>query len=272
MLSKRVKAALIFVPLVLFLFYFGGWAFNLFVAIVLLLAGYEFIRLFQRIGYRPSFLVTAFGILLFVIQRWFFSEGQTGMFLTLLIFWIIISALINFERGQVETGINLTINLMIALYLGWVGSFLIILRLMPNGLGWILTALPAAWLADCGAYFTGRWLGNRKMTPRLSPNKTWQGLRGGIVAGTMSGLLLVYLWRSVGFLPMEIQLWQGLVIGFVLSVLTPAGDLFISLFKRTAGVKDTGDLIPGHGGILDRIDTWIWAGMLGYYLALIFNA
>ena len=135
----------------------------------------------------------------------------------------------------------------------------------------MLTALPATWLADCGAYFIGRWLGQRKMAPRLSPGKTWAGFGGGVLWGTVSGLLLVLLWRSVGWLPSETPLWQGAVMGLVLSVFTPVGDLLISLFKRTAEVKDTGAIIPGHGGILDRIDSWIWAAMLGYYLAVIFT-
>jgi phosphatidate cytidylyltransferase len=74
----------------------------------------------------------------------------------------------------------------------------------------------------------------------------------------------------VGFLPNETPLWQGAVIGLVLAILTPLGDLLVSLLKRTASVKDTGNLLPGHGGILDRIDTWIWAALLGYYLVQLF--
>lgn len=271
MLSQRVKAALIFVPLVLILIYIGGWLFNLFVTVLLLFATYEFTRLFHRMGYTPSFLFSSLGILLIIIQRWFFEYKHLSFFLTLFLFVSIISALIEYERGKQEAAISQTINLTIAFYLGWVGSHFILIRELPEGLGWLLTALPATWLADAGAYTIGRWLGKSKMTPRLSPGKTWAGLLGGTIAGTLSGLLLVLLWRAVGFLAIDTPLWQGLVMGFVLSVLTPAGDLFISLFKRTANVKDTGNLIPGHGGILDRIDTWIWAGMLGYYMVLLFN-
>ena len=271
MLSQRVKAALIFVPLVLILIYFGGWLFNLSIALLLLLAAFEFVRLFQRIGYQPSFSFSTIGILLFVVQRWFFTDRHLGIFLTLFLFLTIIYALIDYERGKQDPAINFAINLAVAFYLGWVGSHFILIRALPAGLGWLLTALPATWLADAGAYTIGRKFGKSKMTPHLSPNKTWAGLLGGTLAGTLSGLLLVLLWRSVGFLPPDTPIWQGLVMGFVLSILTPAGDLFISLFKRTAGVKDTGNLIPGHGGILDRIDTWIWAGLLGYYLVLLLN-
>ena len=271
MLSQRVKAALIFVPLVLILIYIGGWAFNLFVTVLLLFASYEFVRLFQRMGYQPSLFITALGILMIVIQRWFFDHSLLDFFLTLFLFVTILGALVEYERGRQEAAVNQGINLTIAFYLGWVGSHFILIRALPNGLGWLLTALLATWLADSGAYFIGRWLGNRKMTPRLSPGKTWAGLLGGTIAGTLSGLLLLLLWRAIRFLPGETPLWQGLVMGFVVSIIAPVGDLFISLFKRTASVKDTGNLIPGHGGILDRIDTWIWAGMLGYYLVLVFK-
>jgi len=270
MLSQRVKAALIFVPLVLILIYIGGWVFNLFITGLLLLAAYEFVRLFNQMGYRPSFLVASIGILLIIIQRWFFEVQHLSILLSFFLFFVIVAALFEYERGKVDAAFNLAINLMISLYLGWVGSHFILIRALPEGLGWLLTALPAAWLADAGAYFIGREIGEKKMTPRLSPNKTWAGLRGGTITGTLSGLLLVLLWRSVGLLSPNTPIWQGLVMGFVVSILSPAGDLFISLFKRTAGVKDTGNIIPGHGGILDRIDTWIWAGMLGYYLIIIF--
>ena len=271
MLSQRVKAALVFVPLVLILIYIGGWPFNLFITGLLLLAAYEFIRLFNQMGYHPSFLVAAFGILLIIIQRWFFTVQHLGIFLTFFLFFVVAAALLEYERGKTDAAINISINLMISFYLGWVGSHFILIRALPEGLGWLLTALPAAWLADSGAYFIGREIGEKKMTPRLSPNKTWAGLRGGTLAGTLSGMLLVLLWRSVGFLSPGTPIWQGLVMGFIVSILSPAGDLFISLFKRTAGVKDTGNIIPGHGGILDRIDTWIWAAMLGYYLVLMFK-
>ncbi len=271
MLSQRVKAALIFVPLVLILIYLGGWPFNLFVLLVLGLAAFEYARLFSQMDYHPSFLVILVGLILFVLQRWIFHGQYLGVLLTLIILLSAIAVLIEHERGGRDSAIHFSLILAGILYLGWVGSALIPLRAMPYGRGWMLTALPSVWLADSGAYSIGRRFGKSKMTPRTSPGKTWAGYVGALVTGTISGLLLVWLWRSVDFLPPQTPLWQGAAMGFVLSALTPIGDLLISLFKRSAGVKDTGNLIPGHGGALDRIDTWIWAALLGYYLVLAFQ-
>lgn len=270
MLSQRVKAALVFVPLVLILIYVGGWAFNVFILALLLVGAYEYARLFEKAGFRPSQGVLLVGVALFIVQHWLFNEAYLGLLLTLLILLAAVEALAAYERGGEHTAISFAINLTGILYLGWVGGSFVSLRALEDGRGWLLTALPAVWLADCGAYFIGRWLGVRKMSPRLSPGKTWAGFIGGVISGTVFGVLLILLWRTVGFLPGTTPLYQGAVMGGVLSVLTPVGDLLISLFKRTAGVKDTGSLIPGHGGILDRIDSWIWAALLGYYLVQLF--
>jgi len=270
MLSQRVKAAAVFIPLVLLMFYFGGWAFNSFITLVLLLAALEFSRVFGKLGYRPFTPLLLAGVLLFLLQRWFFGGEGLGILLSGLITLAALTALVQYESGVKEAAAGFAVNLAGMLYLGWVGAFFISLRAMPDGLGWTLTALPATWLADSGAYFIGRWLGKKKMTPKLSPNKTWAGLAGAVLAGTLSGTLLVLLWRAVGWLPSQTPLWQGALMGAVLALLTPIGDLLISLFKRSASLKDTGSLIPGHGGVLDRIDTWIWGALLGYYIIQLF--
>ena len=266
MLTKRVKAALIFVPLVLCLIYLGGWVFNLFVLVILLFAAYEYKRLFDQMGYTPSLILLCFGSGLLVIQRWAAAGQYTDLLFAAIILGVVLQAIIQFEIGQKDASINVTINVAGIFYIGWIGAYFISTRSLPHGRGWMLTALPAAWLADMGAYFIGRRFGKHKMAPRVSPGKSWEGYAGAVSFGTLSGWLLILLWRSVGLLPDQTPLWHGLVLGAVIAVLTPIGDLFISLLKRTAGVKDTGSLIPGHGGILDRIDTWIWAAVIGYYL------
>jgi phosphatidate cytidylyltransferase len=271
MLSQRIKAALIFVPLVLILMYLGGWVFNLFFTIILLAAGYEYAKLFRIKGFKLFLPLILAGILLILIQRWFFTHQYIEYLVSILIFLTVLIALIQYESGDVNAALNFALHLSGIFYIGWIGAFMIVLRAIPDGRGWMLTALPATWLADSGAYFIGRWLGKSKLAPRLSPKKTWAGFIGGVLAGTISGALLILLWRSVDFLPQSTPLWQGAVMGLILAILTPMGDLIISLFKRTAGVKDSSNIIPGHGGILDRIDSWIWAAMIGFYVVTVFR-
>ena len=112
----------------------------------------------------------------------------------------------------------------------------------------LLFLLAAVWATDIGAYFAGRQIGGPKLAPRLSPSKTWAGMLGGMLAASSVGAVLAF------FYTFPVSPWQGLVIGAVLAVVGQIGDLFESWLKRQAGVKDSGVLIPGHGGILDRVD------------------
>lgn len=123
----------------------------------------------------------------------------------------------------------------------------------PAGHRWLLTALAIVWAADSGAYFAGRKLGGRffarKLAPRISPNKTLEGLGGGVVAGIVVGMVFALI---AGAAPS--QLPAVALVAFAAVLFSVIGDLFESLLKRHAGVKDSGNLIPGHGGILDRVD------------------
>ncbi|MCB2213845.1 phosphatidate cytidylyltransferase [bacterium] len=269
--SQRVKAALIFVPLVLIMIVIGGWVYNLFFIAVLLVAALEYARLFRKLQTNPALPVMLGGVVLIALGRWWLPAWFTGLVISVVIFAAAVAAFVQYERGDDSAAFSFAVTLSGVIYIGWVGSYLIDLRALPAGRGWMLTALPAVWLADSGAYYIGSWLGKAKMAPRLSPNKSWAGLIGGVATASLGGALLVLLWRFVGWLPAGAALWHGAVIGLAVGVLSPVGDLLVSLFKRTAQVKDTGNLIPGHGGILDRIDTWIWAALLGYYLVVLFG-
>ena len=143
---------------------------------------------------------------------------------------------------------------------------MISLRGLPEGLAWFLIVLPSLWIADSAAYFVGRAIGRHRMAPRLSPKKSWEGYLGGIVFGALGGALIAWMMQS--FIPIDFTGTglQALVIAGLVSILAPIGDLGISMIKRELEVKDTGRLLPGHGGVLDRIDSWIWAGALGFYL------
>ncbi len=270
MLSTRVKAALIFVPLLIFLAYLGGWVYNLFIIAILMIAAFEFGRLFTTMGYSPSLAMIIGGVLILTLQRWLPLQGFDGVLTTVVFLLTALVGIFQYEKGSQDAAFHFAIHLAGIFYIGWVGGFLISIRALPDGRGWLLTVLPIIWLADAGAYFIGRWLGKHKLAPKVSPGKTWEGIIGGILTGTLSGFLLIMLWRAVGFLPDQTPLWQGLVLGAAIATLAPIGDLLVSLLKRTAGVKDTGRLLAGHGGILDRIDSWIWAALIGCLLIPLF--
>ncbi|MDR9501982.1 MAG: phosphatidate cytidylyltransferase [Desulfurivibrionaceae bacterium] len=146
------------------------------------------------------------------------------------------------------------------LYCGFLVGHIILLMGLPDGGSWliVLTAITAA--SDSGAYFVGRWLGKTKLCPHISPGKTVAGFNGGIICGTLGGVLLAAL-----LLP-EISLVKIALYGALLSVLGVAGDLTESIIKRATGTKDSGKLLPGHGGFLDRSDSLLFCAPTFYYI------
>jgi phosphatidate cytidylyltransferase len=140
-----------------------------------------------------------------------------------------------------------------------------------EGLWWTALALSSTWLADTGAYFAGRAWGRQKLSPLASPSKTWAGFVGGVVLGTLGGAGLAILLRLVaGALGQYtvMTIWDGLALGVLVSLLSPLGDLGESMIKRYVGAKDSGRLIPGHGGMFDRIDSLLWAAVIAFYYAV----
>jgi len=140
-----------------------------------------------------------------------------------------------------------------ALYAGLLPALLLALKRLeqPTGVLWLFLLFMLVWLGDAGAYFAGRSLGRRPMAPRISPKKTWEGLLGGAAATLIAGLICGISTDSLSW-------FDGLVLGLLAALLGPLGDLVESALKRAAGVKDSGALLPGHGGILDRVDAVIF--------------
>lgn len=139
------------------------------------------------------------------------------------------------------------------------------LRMQPEGLYMVLFVLFAVWSTDIGAYFTGRKIGGAKLWAAISPKKTWAGLAGGMV----SAALVAGIMSS--FTPYPATLPEAVIIGMAIAIVGQAGDFFESWLKRRAGVKDSGKLIPGHGGILDRVDGLIFTLPLFALLAYLFG-
>jgi phosphatidate cytidylyltransferase len=264
---RRALTALILLAVLLPAVYFGGIPYFLLVTLFVGIAAWEYAGMFRRRGFRPAQGIAIPAVLLLLITRMYWPQASSVV-LTIAILAAMAFHLWAYERGRDDAAIDLLITLGGITYLGWIAAYLLDLRLLPNGMGWLLLVLATVWIADSVAYFVGvRW-GRHKMAVRLSPRKTWEGYAAGALAGTAIAGILGSLMNRYGYL--ELNALAGAAFGLVLSGLTTLGDLGESLFKRYAGIKDSGTFLPGHGGAFDRIDSLIWAGVLGYYFIRLF--
>ncbi len=159
-------------------------------------------------------------------------------------------------------------------YIGLATGLMIWLRNVPGGLYHVLTLLLIVWASDISAYFSGKAIGGPKLAPMISPKKTWAGFFGSSLgSGIVAALLACFCVQETFHVSTIGNLsWQSYALmGFVLAMIGQAGDLFISMFKRHYGVKDTGTLIPGHGGILDRIDALLLVAIAFGTLAMYYT-
>lgn len=266
MLRERVAVGLFLFPFAAWMIADGRWLYGGVITLVLAFASYEYGNLFKRGGRRPAIPVLVGGVGLLSLSRSLFGFEYSPILLAVLCMVGMTWHLVDYERGASQSGTDMALTLAGVLYIGWMGSYLISLRSLPNGLWWLLTALPTIWIADSAAYFVGMRFGRSKMAPRLSPNKTWEGYVAGVVTGAISGALLVMLWSVGSDSEPRLLAWHGFLLGAVIGAIAPLGDLGVSMIKREFKVKDTGNLLPGHGGAFDRLDSWLWAVVLGFYL------
>jgi phosphatidate cytidylyltransferase len=264
MLARRLLVAVVLIPIGFLVITLGGTLYNACIVAIIGVSAWEYTRLFNSSGYQPAGVLLIGGATLFVLGRAWNGFDSSAPILVLLLMASMAYHLIAFERGRQLAGADFGVTLSGALYVGWLGAYLVSLRNLPQGEWWVLLALPSVWLVDTGAYFVGTRLGRHRLSPRLSPNKTWEGVAGGAMSSIIGTALLAAAYQSWVGLP--VSPIHGALLGAVLALLTPLGDLGESMIKRQAGVKDSGNLLPGHGGVFDRIDSWLWAAALSYYL------
>ncbi len=249
---------------------FGGVLFFIVISFFVVVASWEYVEMFRAVQVRPNAIVTVGGTFAILAVRDFYPQWAE---LTLSIIVLIALAvhLVEYERGNNRAALDFAVTVGGFVYLGWLGAYLLDLRNLDNGGWWFMLVLPSTWMADTGAYSIGSKYGKHKLAPRLSPKKSWEGYFAGIFTGTLFGGFFAWAYNVHTFMgPLTISIWQGMLLGFVLSVLPTLGDLGESLFKRQGGMKDSGTLIPGHGGAFDRIDSWLWAAVIGVYWIRIF--
>lgn len=257
MLRTRVITALILIPLVALVVYLGGIWFAVGVGLFALVAGWEFVQMMKAGDYSPNVFVVLGLITLLVLYCYQRSWVGLPLILTAA---ILISIAWQLFRVTPAPTADWALTLAGALYIGWGLGHLISLRELANGMAWVWLALIATWSADSFAYFVGRSLGKHKLWPRLSPKKTWEGFIGGIAGGVIGAAIVMAIFK--------LPLTSALIAGAIVAIVALFGDLSISMMKRHVGVKDSSNLIPGHGGFLDRADSLLFVSPVVYYFAV----
>ncbi|MBN2045182.1 MAG: CDP-archaeol synthase [Anaerolineales bacterium] len=264
---QRILVALVGLPIGLLAIFAGETYFAIMMVVFLLIASYEYIGIIRIGGYHPADFSLYAAVLCLGFGRTYFPQIDPMLFLVFFVLVAGLSHLIQYERGRTHAATDLAFSYTGIVYIGVLGSHFMAIRGLPGGEWWLLVVLTAVWAADTGAYAIGKWFGKDRLAPRLSPKKTWQGYLGGVVLATVMAPLLLLLYHHVNFPVAETITYPRVtIIGVVMGIFTVAGDLIISMFKRTYNLKDTGGILPGHGGILDRLDSWLWAVSIGYYL------
>lgn len=261
----RLRSALILVPfLYLAITYTSLLIFFFLVAASIALAQHEFYLFFYKERQKASFIVGISLGFLVVFSFYGRTSGSSLEYQTVLLTVVVAAAMcyqLFFHREIQNTLREVSIILLGVFYLGWLLGHLVLLRGLLDGRLFLLFLFLVNWSADAGAYYIGKKMGKRKLYQSVSPGKTVAGAVGGWVVS-----LLVALISKVLFLPM-LTVGDALVLGGLLGVMGQLGDLIESMLKRSAGVKDSGSLIPSHGGILDKVDSLAFnTPVLFYYL------
>ncbi len=284
---KRIITALVLIPIVLVLVFLGPrwqWLFSLAVAAVAALAGWEYMALSRRCGANPPRIAPMVALLALFAVNFEWPDLTPALFgilgLGLLVYC-------TFFKPVAETIADASASIFCLLYTGLTLIALPSLREQANGPSLVVFLLCVVWVGDTAAYYAGRAWGHHKMAPSLSPGKTWEGAIASVAGSVVVAAVLVSLatmmqessnsaivsWLERAFpsavlaYPDEMWYWVGLAA--IINVAGQVGDLAESALKRSAGVKDSGTLLPGHGGMLDRIDALLLAGPVLWYAQVI---
>jgi len=264
MLKQRVITGLWGIPLLILAVWFARplpW-FTILVAIWGLLAVYEFYKIVAGAKVPPLIYFGLIWTLLFIISPHCPYAPTLPLLLTSAVVLSLIWLLLRPRKEGAFLGWAWTMAGMV--YIGWLLSHLVALRGLDDGRSWVFLALLATFGSDTAAYFTGRALGKHKLAPSISPGKTWEGT----IAGILGAIIISLLFTIPSPLSLPLGYGQAILLGLLVSVFGQLGDLVESLLKRNMGVKDSGRLLPGHGGALDRIDSVVFASVVVYYYVI----
>jgi phosphatidate cytidylyltransferase len=259
----RVVSAAVLIPTVLFATWWDqDWLFLLLVAIGAALLAVEWGLMTERRAPTRIATAVALSVLAAVFAAWlgFRMQHHVSEAFVLLVFGALAAGL--YARTLKASAVDAAYGVF---YVGWPCVALVWLREQTDGRAWTILLFSIAWAADVAAYALGNLLGGPKLWPRFSPNKTWSGFLGGLLAAIVVSVLVASLAQ------VALPLWAAAVLGLGVGLATMAGDLWESALKRRFGVKDAGHLIPGHGGLMDRVDGLMFAAVAMAAVRLVFR-
>jgi phosphatidate cytidylyltransferase len=260
LLIQRVASAAVGVPIIFALIWLGGHWYAAAVAAVLAVGSLEFTHL-RRAWFEPACILTAVVVAGILVGAHAGDRAWWAWLAAGVVFPPIAAAVNPTEDGPL---VDATWALGGVIYLAWLGSFIVMLRDADDGREWTYLAVLSTFAVDTAAYFTGRAIGRHKLAPRISPKKTVEGFAGGWAAGAIAVVALHYIFD----LGLDVE--PVIALGVALPLAATVGDLLESAIKRHEHVKDVSELIPGHGGVLDRFDSILFTVPLVYLFVQLF--
>jgi len=261
-LPTRVVTAVVLVAVALLAFFVGRAATAVLVTVILAAAAFELFEGFRRAGFQTATLVALLGCAAMTGVAYNYGERAFPLVSVLVIaftlFWYLAKVV------HARPMVNAAVTIFGFAYVGILGGFAGLLLVFPDGIGMVAGLVLCVMAYDIAGYFVGSRMGKRPLMPDVSPNKTVEGLIGGMIASVVVGLVIgvifsLHPWNSVS---------NGFLLGLVVAIFAPLGDLVESMLKRDLGLKDFGTILPGHGGVLDRFDAILLCLPAVYYLVV----
>ena len=295
---KRVLTALVLIPLVLLaVFRAPDWLFTLLVGVVAVLATIEYLQIAAKYGYKLYPVVTCgavaalFAATVYTELFWSYQHSRlwfanafiaTSVLGIIVLFGASLFLCLGMRNEDLKSALpGAALSLFAVPYIGASMLCMALIRDMEAGWFFLLLTFFAVWVGDTAAYYVGRSIGRTKFAPRVSPKKTWEGAIASVIGAMLISVLFTRYARSLGLALWISQpnsnffqppFWVPAVIALLINVAAQLGDLFESLIKRGADVKDSGTMLPGHGGILDRIDALLFAAPVALAMFIIFGS
>jgi phosphatidate cytidylyltransferase len=255
----RAATILVGIPIIVACIYFGGFPFFLLILGLALIAVNEFYNMMMKKGFFPAYVIGNLITASFIIFAYYALkrnwEPAHSAILTVAAAVALIAGV--FLKREKDTIVDIAVTILGMIYVGWFFSYLIFIRSLTEHGGYLFFLVFTVWAMDIASYLAGKVFGKTLLVPSISPRKTWEGSISGFIICLIAALILSKT--------ASMEVWQALVLGGMIGVVGQISDLIESLIKRDAGVKDSSDIVPGHGGVMDRIDSFILTAPLMYY-------